>query len=276
MPRSSRTRHEEDDEGELAAFTTYSKAAAKQTRAAAGRGHSSAPPLGTTLVPFMGDTRTAVEDIELSDVNASVEQHLVDSENLLSLFDSTVNAHESLVAKAVGLTKQRFAAEKRTAVEAATLAAMQTTERRMGVELRVAVASAVGEAAAVAKAAQDVAVAEAVRRAEERATEQQRLAMLSLRTVHQRELGVSEDQVLASATAASFQEAASAASAALAASSQLLARDVNFDVDRSHPAVDATRDGVERSSATRASAQPASTSPPSLHIANDNDELHFF
>ena len=243
---------ESDEEMTLAAFTTRgtkgtrspanAKAPAKKPAAAAGAGSRNSKPNGKhaaaapappkpgnlPLVPFVG--KVDLEDVELcDDPEATIEQHMDDTEKLLQAFSSGVREQETLIAKTVNKVEERESArrslEKREAVEAATLAAIQTTESRMAADLRAAVAEAVADARAAAQLSQEKAVAEAVKLAEERCAEQQRLTVASMSEVHQRALGRGEEEVAASKAAFNFQEAQAAVAAALAASSELLSRE---------------------------------------------------
>ena len=231
---------EEEEEVLLAAFATSSRSASKKSPAAAaktkgGKGKGASPGASPQpIVPYM--EKPELEDVELcSDPNATLERHMEDTEKLLKAFEWVVGAHEPLMAKALSKVEERCEAqrirEKRDAVESATLAAIHTTELRMASELRAAVADALTDAREVARVAQAKAVAEAVKLAEERASEQQRLAVSNVTSMHQRALGRPDEEVAATRAAFNFQEAASAAAAALAAASELRAREAELEAD---------------------------------------------
>ena len=232
---------EDEDEVLLAAFATSSRSASKKSPAASavktkgGKGKGASPaatPL--PIVPYM--EKPEMEDVELcSDPDATLERHMEDTEKLLQQFERVVGAHEPIIAKAISKVEERCEAqrirEKRDAVESATVAAIHTTELRMAGELRAAVADALTDAREAARVAQAKAVAEAVKLAEERASEQQRLAVSNVTSMHQRALGRPDEEVAATRAAFNFQEAASAAAAALAAASELRAREAELEAD---------------------------------------------
>ena len=245
---------EDEDEVLLAAFATSSRSASKKSPAGAasatktkgGKGKGASPaatPL--PIVPYM--EKPEMEDVELcSDPDATLERHMEDTEKLLQQFERVVGAHEPIIAKAISKVEERCEAqrirEKRDAVESATVAAIHTTELRMAGELRAAVADALTDAREAARVAQAKAVAEAVKLAEERASEQQRLAVSNVTSMHQRALGRPDEEVAATRAAFNFQEAASAAAAALAAASELRAREADLDADAEQSVVDASDD----------------------------------
>jgi len=219
MPKSSSS-----ERAELAAFTTHSKTSKDKPQRRRQQEQGSA---SRAMVPFM-ERLEGFDDIELCGDGAELEQHVKDTERLVSTLEAAVNGHDSLLAKAI-------TREKRAAVESATEAAVIATERRCAEEKRAAVREAVREAVqearAAAKKAQAAAVAEAVKQTEERCAELQRLAVQSVTSQMQRAIGQSEDVVLATQAASSFEEAAASAGAALAAASSLLGRSVDSEVD---------------------------------------------
>jgi hypothetical protein len=208
MPRIS---HEEegdsDDEDTLIAFTTRSRGSNRQNSSSAARAQSSTTAKystdeAPTTVPYVGSIE-GVADIELcTDSGASLERHMEDTEKLLAAFESAVQKHEPLIAKAVVMTEERCNAqkivEKREAVETATLAAIQATEMRMNAEMKKAVTQAVEATRAEAMLAQQAAVGAAVRLAQERAAEQQRLAIQAIKLQHQREANGSSEEAATS------------------------------------------------------------------------------
>ncbi len=266
MPKSPKPK---GDEPELAAFAVRSRSVHKDpvpprkskddgTAAAA-----SARAQSTVMVPYVGRIK-GVDDVKLcTDPDAGIEQHVEDTERLVQAFQAAVGAHETLIAKAVALTEERCAAEKRAAVEAATLAAIRTTEQRCASDKRVAVEEAVKETAAAAKIAQEAAVAEAIRLTEARCAEQQRVAVQAATISTARSLGRSEDELVADTAASNFEQAAASAGAALAAVSSLL--------DEKHgPLAESTSSPKTAANGAAAAALPADSAP------EKDDSLHFF
>ena len=187
------------------------------------------------VIPNVGPI-TGIEEVELcSDPQAGFDRHYEDSERLLTAFEKILHGHEALLTKAVALTEERVlkgaAIERKAAVEAAISVAEKAADKRVAMELRNAVTEAVVEARAAAKVAQDSAITEAVKLAEERAIEQQRLAVQNVTSTYQRAVGRPEEEILATKAANSFQQAAASAAAALAASTrlELLSRDTAGD-----------------------------------------------
>lgn len=188
------------------------------------------------VIPNVGPI-TGIEEVELcSDPQAGFDRHYEDSERLLTAYEKILHGHEALLTKAVTLTEERVlkgaAIERKAAVEAVISVAEKAADKRVAMELRNAVTEAVVEARAAAKVAQDAAIAEAVKLAEERAIEQQRLAVQNVTSTYQRAVGRPEEEILATKAANSFQQAAASAAAALAAStrgsSSCLSRDTVF------------------------------------------------
>ena len=248
-------------EPELAAFAVRSKKEASASRKSKNEGAS---PRGrsTLMVPYVGSIE-GVEEVELSGPDASIDQHVQDTERLVQALTAAVGAHEPLMAKAVALTEERCTAEKRAAVEAATRAAIQTTELRCAHERRIAVEQAVMEAAQAAKVAQEAAVAEAIRLTEERLAAEAARAAQDATITTARTLGITEDDVLTNMTASNFEQATASAGAALAAVSSLLQNE-----RVSSPPTDLA-------AATPTAVTP-SPPPPAPAVAAKDESLHFF
>ena len=205
--------------------STAGKTVAKAKKVQGGKGKAGAQAnQAHKAIPLVGPV-LGVEDVILCDVSASLESHMEDTEKLLAAFQAAVKGHEPLISKAVEMTEEKCAQQKAVAVEAATLAAVQATEMRMEGVLRDAVAEAVAEARFAAQEAQQVAVSAAVQLAEERAAEQQRVAVQAVTLEHQRNMGKGDDELAAEKAASNFQLAAASAGHALAAASRLLARE---------------------------------------------------
>ena len=245
---------------ELAAFSVRSSKSSpsEEKMKKSSKVPKSSETLTAAHVPYVGIIR-GIDEIDLcTDSDAGIDQHIQDTERLVKAFDVTVNTHELLILKAVNLTEQRCAADKRCAVEAATLAVIQTTELRLTKERHQAVEKAVMDALTAAKAAQEQAVKDAIKATELRCAEMQRLAVQEVTARMGREMGKAEEEVFATTAATSFQAASNSAGAALAAASSLL-RDDEPLPPHLYP-------------------NSAAAAPPQADIGNagSGDSLHFF
>lgn len=242
---------DDDQRNTLAAFSTQSRGARDRQAKATGKvsggtlAKSTHKPKQATLqvterheliIPDVG-TLSGIEDIKLcDDPKAGLDRHFEDTEKLLAAFNSLVLENEALLKKAVSFTEARLektkVLERKAAVEAAVEVAEQAAERKHAIDLRNAVTQAVAEARAAAQVAQEAAVAEALKLAEERSTELQRLAVQNVTSTYQRAVGRPEEEIIATRTTNSFQEAANAAAMALAASTrlELKSRDTGGDM----------------------------------------------
>lgn len=272
--------HDDDeDPNTLAAFSTRSRGGMKETRMT-----SKAAPSATVakvtrktvrtvpvvedqhelIIPDVGSLK-GMEEIELcEDPKAGLDRHFEDMEKLLTAFDKVVHGNASLLTKAVAFTEARVQksknAERKAAVEAALQVAEQAAERKLAAELRHAVTQAVAESRAAAQVAQEAAVAEAVKLAEERSVELQRLAVQNVTSTYQRAVGRPEEEIIATRTTSSFQEAANAAAMALAASTRL---DM---ISRDSGDVASELLSSELDSGRSEAARPAPTSDAALHF----------
>ena len=238
------------DNAELAAFPTRSRAPRKDSAARTPSEEGSTSPRGLPGIAAQSLQLEGVEDanIELcTDPNAGMTRIMEDTKQLATAFEGAIKGHGSMLARAIALTEERCAAEKRAAVEAATLAAIQTTEARCAKERRAAVEDAVREFAAAAKVAQEEAVAEAVRLTEERFDKAFTKTSVP---------ATSNDK------SRSFEEAAASAGAALAAVSSLLEnRDAPTTTLPTLGAVSSSVEADKDGSATTASGGGAVASP---------------
>eukprot|EP00967_Tisochrysis_lutea_P092476 scaffold133345_cov37-Tisochrysis_lutea.AAC.1 len=138
-----------------------------------------------------------------------------------ALKEATTGGYQELMARAVRKTEAKLAKERILAVEAATVAAAKATEVRLKEAHKQELKMALESAAAKAASEKEAAVAEAIRETEERCAEQQRIAVMAATAHAQSALGVSPEDVAASAATMAFREASASAGAALAAALQL-------------------------------------------------------
>ena len=135
--------------------------------------------------------------------------------------DATMGGYRQLSLKTARRVEARCEVQKREALDAASVAAARATELRLREAFVAELEAALQEAQRQAEVERHTAVAAAIKETEERCAEEQRLAVQLATRQTQSTLGVSEEDVVASAATMAFREAAASAGAALEAAMQL-------------------------------------------------------
>jgi|TARA_B100000524_G_scaffold336355_1_gene226210 hypothetical protein len=169
----------------------------------------------------LADLNVNEESGSPSSAPSRLAKRIAETERLATALTTVISEQRHLIQEAVTATEHRLNEVKRDAVESAALAASRAIEERLKADHCQMLTAALNEAGLAAEAAKDTAVNAAIAATEMQCNEEKRAAVHEAVINRERELGHTQDEVVASAASMAFETANKSASAALASTQAL-------------------------------------------------------